>query len=166
MRREFRREKPRIRPRDDKMHSLPQKAVHKKLPGRDILYLVKKQVFKRTVNLVCGLKYIIEILCFQVGEGLVVEVDVAETHIPLCERHTAQHGLSTSPDANDDLRHVRIKINLRDFAPFNQRRIGHEPSQFLLLTFQYLNIVTMMHGTASSTTDIVARFAAHGNTSA
>lgn len=65
---------------DQKFHALPQQAVDKQFPSRNVLNLVKQKMTEFSVDAVKGLEQAVEVGWFQIYEPFVVEIDVTELH--------------------------------------------------------------------------------------
>ena len=118
---------------DNHVHLLPKHTVHEEVPAVDVLYFVKEEVLEVAINLIEHLQHIVQLFCLDVGQPLVVEVDVGKLAAIALHRLVAECRLAAAPHAYHHLRLSAFQVDERFFAPVAQC--------FLRLCFEFLLLV-------------------------
>ena len=100
-----------VRPRDYDVHLFSQKAVHKQIPFRDILYFINEQVVEITVDFIQHFQHIVKVISLKMYETFIVKIDIGELHTASHKSIITEGRFAAASHADHNLSLSAVEIN-------------------------------------------------------
>ena len=88
-----------------------QKPIHKKRPPINVLNFIKEDILEVSINLIQHLKHVIQLVCSQASQTLIIKIYISILHTCISKRLQAKSRLSATTHTNNNLSLRTIQIH-------------------------------------------------------